>query len=334
MRSRYFAALTLSCVTLCSALADETHAVDPASFFAGTTEIAQFRLAQANGPAVEYYISKPRQAGPLILMIQGSGCSPVFSGLGTPARMSHVYSYIDWARMEKYAVMVVNKAFVPKTPPAGQGTATACPDQFNAYFTLENWVRDLRRAFDHAQQLPWVKPGPVLVLGISEGATVAAALAAADGRASDIALIGASGPTQLYDFVLNAYSNSSSDEETSRKLDELEAQRKRIMAAPDSAKDFAWGHPYKRWSSFFRASSTSNLLKSQARIYIVSGMRDVNVPILSTESMASELIAAGRDVTLRRVPYAGHDLMPPGAQVSAPHAEYTRILAWFEQAPR
>lgn len=330
MLSKYAAVCTLACAAV-SAHAHETDAIEVATHSAGTAAFVQYQLPQANGPTVEYFISKTRQPAPLILMIQGSGCVPVFSGLGTPAKMSHMFNYIDWVRTEKYAVMVVNKPYAPATPPAGQGTATACPDQFNQYFTLENWVRDLRRAFDHAQQLPWVKPGPVLVVGISEGGTVATALAAADQRVTNVALLGSSGPSQLYDFVLNAYSGSSSDEETSRKLDELEQQRQRIMAAPDSARDFAWGHPFKRWASFFRASSTGSLLKSHARVYIASGMRDASVPVLSTESMASELVAAGHDVTMRRVPNAGHDLIPAGGNFDALAAEYARILAWFEQ---
>jgi hypothetical protein len=36
-------------------------------------------------------------------------------------------------------------------------------------------------------------------------------------------------------------------------------------------------------------------------------------------------------VTLRRVPDAGHDLLPPGAQYPALEAEYRRIIAWFEE---
>ena len=331
MLSKTVAALALASVMLSAAGANEIHAIEVATHSAGTASFVQYQLPLADGATVEYFISKSRQPAPLVLMIQGSGCIPVFSGLGTPAKKSHMFSYIDWVRTEKYAVMVVNKPYSPPTPPSGQGTALACPDQFNQYFTLDSWVRALRLAFDHAQQLPWVKPGPVLVLGVSEGGTVATALAAADPRISNVAMIGSSGPTQLYDFVLNAYSSSKSDEEISRKLEELEQRRQSIMAAPDSAKDFAWGHPYKRWSSFFRTSSTSNLLKTQARVYIASGMRDVNVPILSTESMASELIAAGHDVTMRRVPNAGHDLIPAAGNYDDLAAEYARILAWFDQ---
>ena len=227
--------------------------------------------------------------------------------------------------------MVVNKPFSPKDRPNGEGVATSCPSQFNEYFTLENWVNDLHLAFDHALNLPWVTSNRTLVLGISEGATVASALTAKDSRVSNVALIGASGPTQLYDFVVAAYKTSSNDEEASRKLAELDATRKRIFASPDSAKNFAWGHTYKRWSSFFRASSTNNLLKSRARVYVASGMQDINVPILSTESMVSELQVSGRDVTLRRVLNAGHNLLPEGAQYSELDAEYQRIMKWFEE---
>jgi pimeloyl-ACP methyl ester carboxylesterase len=299
---------------------------------AGAMEIVQFLLPQPNGTAIEYFISKPNHPAPLVLFIQGSGCIPVFTGLGTPKRASTVFSYITQARDGKYAVMVVNKPFVPKEAPTGvPGTATACPDQFNEYFTLENWVRDLDLAFDHAQRLPWVTSGSALVLGISEGGTVASALAMKDSRVTDVALLGSSGPTQFYDVVVSAYKSSNNDDEVKRQLDELDNTQKRIFTSPDSAKDFAWGHPYKRWSSFFRASSTNNLLKSQARIYVASGMQDVNVPILSTESMVAELLAARRDVTFRRVPNAGHDLLPTGAQYPELESEYKRVVAWFEQ---
>ncbi|HZV67662.1 MAG TPA: prolyl oligopeptidase family serine peptidase [Telluria sp.] len=310
---------------------DEAAKQEIGSFNTGAIEIVQYRLAQQNGPAVEYFISKPKQPSPLVLFIQGSGCAPVFIGLDTANRASTVFSYVTLARQGQYAVMVVNKPFAPKERPNGEGAATSCPDQFNEYFTLENWVRDLRLAFDHAQQLPFVATGRTLVLGLSEGATVASALAAADSRVSHVALLGASGPTQFYDFVVAAYKSSSNDDEAKRKLDELDETRRLIFASPNSSKDFAWGHPYKRWSSFFRASSTNNLLKSQARIYIASGMQDVNVPILSTESMASELLMTGRDVTFRRVPNAGHDLLPAGAQYPELEAEYWRIIAWFEK---
>jgi pimeloyl-ACP methyl ester carboxylesterase len=315
---------------LVTGLACAAEVKDNGGFKIGKTEVVGYTLSEEGAPDVEYFISKPDQPAPLVLFIQGSGCAPVFSGLGTQQRSSNVFGYIDLALQGRYAVMVVNKPFAPKQAPAGDGIV-ACPTEFNEYFTLENWVRDLGRAVDHAAQLPWVRPGSALVLGVSEGATVAAGLAEKEGRVTDVALIGASGPSQYYDFVLGAYAAAGGDDQIKRRLDELEATRLKIAAAPDSAKLLAWGHPYKRWSSFFRMSSTQALLKAQARVYIVGGMRDASVPILSAEAMASELLGAGHDVTMRRIPNAGHNLLPVGAPAGNLWPEYQRIIEWYER---
>ncbi len=324
------ALLALLAAGATGAQADSGKPTDAArSFSIGPREVAGYRLISAGGAPVDYFISKPAQRAALVLYIQGSGCTPVFIGLGTPNRSSTLFSFIPLAVEGKYAVMAVNKPYSSAAQSGNQGAATDCPAEFNAYFSLDNWVRDLRLAIDHAAALPWVDMRQVLVTGTSEGATVAAALAAQEPRITHVALMSGSGATQLYDFVVAAYKAPGSDEEVKRRLMEIEATRKLIAAAPDSATAFAWGHPYRRWSGFFRASSSNNLLKSRARVYIVSGMQDVNVPILSTEVMASELAVAGRDVTMRRIPQAGHSLLLPGAQYSELQAEYDRVMKWF-----
>jgi len=313
---------------LVSALAGAAEVTETGTFTIGTTEVVGYKLSQEGAPDVEYFISRTKEPAPLVVLIQGSGCAPVFSGLDTPRRSSSVFGYADLAQQGKYAVMVVNKPYSPKEAPAGGGII-ACPTEFNEYFTLENWVRDLGRAYDHAAQQPWVRAGSSLVLGVSEGASAAAGLAEKEGRVSDVAIVSGSGPSQYFDFVAGAYAAGGSDADIKARLDELEATREKIAADPDSAKVLAWGHPYKRWSSFFRASSTQSLLKSQARVYIVGGMKDTSVPMLSGEAMAAELLGAGRDVTLRRIPNAGHNLLPAGAAAGNMWPEYQRIVEWY-----
>ena len=295
----------------------------------GASTLVQYRLTRPDGPPVDYFLSQPAEPAPLVLLIQGSGCTPGFTGLGTPQRTSHVFRFIDLAREGKVAVMTVNKPHSPAALPDQQGGATACPDQFNAYFTLETWTRDLRAAFDHAQRQPSVRPGGALALGVSEGATAAAALAAQDSRISHAALLGGDGAGQFYDLVIAAYRDGKTDEERKALLEQAEHQRRQIMAAPDDAKSFAWGHPYKRWASFFRASPLELLKHSRASVYIASGMQDRNVPVLSAELLASELAAAGRDVTMRRIPDAGHGLTGPASAPDALEKEYARILRWY-----
>lgn len=78
-------------------------------------------------------------------------------------------------------------------------------------------------------------------------------------------------------------------------------------------------------------SSSENLAQSKARVYLVSGMRDDNVPILSTEVLYAQLRMQGRDVGFRRVPAAKHGLVPEGGSMAQVQAEYDAIIAWFEQ---
>lgn len=303
---------------------------DAYKFRSGALEFERYVLKSGDGPSIEYFISHPKNPSPLVLYIQGSGCAPVFISSGTDDYASTVFSYVTTAIKGNYAVMIVNKPFAPKVRPEGEGTALSCPKEFNDYFSLKNWAGDLRIALNHAFKLPWVDSKRSLVIGISEGATVASELAATDERITNVALLGGTGPTQLYDFTVAAYKNSSGDVETVQKLAEISAIKDRILASPESSKDFAWGHTYKRWSGFLKASSTRNLLNSRASVYLVSGMQDTSVPILSTESLFNELQMAGHDIYLRRIPNAAHNLLKAGGTYADVASEYDQILTWFD----
>lgn len=76
----------------------------------------------------------------------------------------------------------------------------------------------------------------MLVIGVSEGATAAATLASRDQHISNVALMAGSGPTQFYDLVVNAFRTGGSDAETLQKIGQLELDRQRILASPDSGK--------------------------------------------------------------------------------------------------
>lgn len=316
-------------VTVLMALAGAAQAQEVGRISARGMDIVQYQVPQPDGPSVEYFIAQTKQPAPLVLFIQGSGCTPAFTGLGTPQRSANVFGFLDTMWTGKYAVMTVNKPYSPRELPP-DGTASQCPAAFNDYFDLDNWTRDLALAVSHARKLPWVAPGPMLVIGISEGATAAATLAARGQHVSNVAMLAGSGPTQYYDLVVNAYRTGANDADTLGKIAELEAARQRIMAAPGSGKNMVWGHSYKRWSSFFRASSTLSLLSTNSKVYLLTGMQDGSVPALSTEALAAELSAAGHNVTLRRLPDAGHELKPTNAPPEALWPEYQRILDWFQ----
>lgn len=299
------------------------------SIRSGGLEFGRFSVAQETGPPIDFFISTPKKKRPLVLFIQGSGCRSVFIE-GMPGDYaSTVFSYTTTARTGDYAVMVVNKPFSPKRPPRGGTVASNCPKEFNEHFSLEAWLAQLRLAYKAARMLPFVDTTRTLIIGSSEGATLAAALAAAEPSITHVALLGASGPSQFFDFVASAYARGRSEQDILKELESLEAARARIAASPHSTESFEWGHTNKRWTSFFANSSAQNLRRSNAKTYLVSGMADKNVPMLSTEVLYAELVGAGKVVHIRRIPSADHSLMPPGTGIDALEGEYRAIIDWF-----
>lgn len=301
----------------------------------GQDTFERFELPARTGPPVRYYISRPRARAPLVLYIQGSGCAPAFLETQPGNLASTVFSLTTVAHRGEFAVMIVEKPHAATGFPRGSGLATGCSDLFNAYFSYDSWLDRIQAAYRHALALPWVDPARSLVIGISEGATMAAGLAAREPRVTDVALVGGSGPSQFFDFVAQAY-RSGSDEQIQSALTELDQQLGEIFSDPQSSTKFMWGHPYRRWSSFFRASSAESLRRSTARVYLVSGMADQSVPILSSEVNYAELRAAGRDVVFRRIADADHGLLPASADMADNfprlEGEFSRIIDWFRGA--
>ncbi|MFA9219543.1 MAG: alpha/beta hydrolase family protein [Sphingomonadaceae bacterium] len=292
--------------------------------------ITRLTLGDGNSLPVSYYLSLPAQRAPLVLYIQGSGCTPPFVGLGTAQRYSTIFSWLPLAAQKRYAVMVVDKPYQSDQQQQGQpGSAIGCAGEFNQHFSYGAWLATVKRALRHALTRPEVDASRVLVLGISEGAPVAAGLARDMPEVSDVVLFGANGPSQLYDFAANIHLSGATDEEKLRQLQELDRNVNAIAADPASSSKFVWGHTYLRWSSFFAQSTLENLARSSARVYLASGMRDHNVPILSTEVLYAQLRAQGRDVTFRRIPLAGHNLAPEGRTIVESQPEYDAAMAWF-----
>lgn len=274
------------------------------------------------GRSVTYYISHPRQPAPLLLMIQGSGCGTVLQGTGA-STSSTLFDLLPFAAEGRFAVVAVEKPFAKAG--ATSGIALGCDVAFNEDFTAERWLVALRAALDDARRQQGVDPRRTVILGASEGAVMASVLAGHDRRVTDVIAIGGSGTTQLFDFIAAAYTRCF---DRGRCIADVEKQMAAIRAAPNSPTQFAWGHPYRRWSSFFSIEPGDELVRSPARVYLAFGTADASTPPLSQEVAVAKLLAAGHDVTVRRVPDADHSLIAPGEDLSALDREYRRALDW------
>ncbi|WP_306398040.1 alpha/beta hydrolase family protein [Telluria beijingensis] len=312
-------------------LAHAAPAAGQETFDFGAWSMLRTTLPRGEGPRVSYYLSTPKTKAPLVLFVQGWGCTPPFSGLGTDQRSASIFHWVPLAATGRYAVMAVDKPYQPARQDGSAGDVAACGQAFNDYFSYDTWLATLQQALRHALARPEVDATRVLVIGVSEGGALAAGLARTMPEVGAVALSGASGTTQLYDFAARIHQGGGSDADKQRELAAIDTTVRDILADPSSGTKFAWGHPYRRWSSFFAQSAGDNLLQSKARVYVVSGMKDASTPILSTEVMVAQLRGQGRDVTVRRVPAADHDLVPAGGGYEQVQAEYEAIMAWYER---
>lgn len=326
--------LLLAATLACGAQAATPHVLEE-RFEANALTLSRVSLQDGAGPPVRYFMSRPASRAPLVLFIQGSGCVPSFMMDGAE-RKSTIPYWSTLARRGRYAVMAVDKPYQSDEPQQGPfGSAIGCAGDFNAHFSYETWLATLKSALRHALSRPEVDPRRVLLIGVSEGAPMAASLAGEFPEVTDVALVGATGTTQLFDFAAGIQRSNDSDEKKLERLRELDETFSAVGADPKSTSKFLWGHTYLRWSSFFAQSTIDHLSKSRARVYLASGMQDRAVPILSTEVLYAGLRAQGRDVRFRRVPDAGHGLVKDGLSREeagmADVAEYDAIMAWFER---
>ena len=153
---------------------------------------------------------------------------------------------------------------------------------------------------------------------------MAAALANKYDEIRDVALVGASGENQLFDFISLAHTDGQHD-----RIEDITKMTKEILKDPNSSEKFAWGHTYKRWSSFYNVSVSDFLEGKKKRVYLVSGTNDRSVPIQSTEILYSKLFLQGSDVTFRRIIGAEHSLLKDGDDWSKLDTEYRLIKDWY-----
>lgn len=305
-------------------LTHPSHATDFASLpVFGFTRLT---TSDAYGRTIESYLSDAPDAEPrpLVVSVQGSGCGSVF-GLTDSGR---VYGGLQNVVLgdfgDRVRVLVVEKPGVafgdqPDRPGIGEG----CPEVFLREHTVERWTEALRASIAHAVEQPGVDPGRVLILGHSEGADMAAHVAAADPElVSHIALLAGAGVSQLFDMMLLAGQPRADGEpeadRNARVLEVLETWQ-RIAADPDSTTMMAWGHPYRRWSSFMANSSAASLerIATTTPMFLAQGTADRSSPIESFDAAVARVLVAGGDPVIRRVSGVDHGFAPVDAGASA-----------------
>lgn len=267
---------------------------------------------------ITYYLSKSTEKAPIALMIPGSGGQSIWT-----LKDGHVYgglqNLLRASAKNRVRVLIVEKPGVPFAfQPPQPGTAEGCPEEFLKEHTLDRWAEANEAALRDAWKQSGVDASKALVIGHSEGGIVAAKVAADEPTVTHLASLAGGGPSQLFDL---------------QKMigEEVDSQWKEILKDPDSITKFAYGHPFRRWSSFLKTSTMEQALRSSAKIYIAQGTADKNSYPLSADIFHTNMVASGRNVTYEKIEGADHGFSKPGA--AKPYEGFQRVLEhvldWF-----
>jgi pimeloyl-ACP methyl ester carboxylesterase len=295
-----------------------------------------FETVDGFGRTVTFYLSdiSGQRRLPIAAFVQGSGCHSVFR-LGGDGRIrvgyQNILQYVSGQRVRVLAVEKPGVRFLddPKQP----GVAHGCSQTFLEEHTLDRWAEAVNACLSAARTLANTSRRKLLIIGHSEGGQIAARVAATNPKVSHVALLSSTGPTQLYDFVARAGSQSKKKRTTanySRSLNEVREIFEAIQSDPDSTSKFAWGHPYRRWSSFLSSSTIDEILRTRARIFMAHGVRDRSVPIAAFDMLVAALIRERRDIVVQRIEGAAHSFSKSRRASPRIMTEiFSDILEWF-----
>ncbi len=280
-----------------------------------------------DGKPITFYLSTqqaPSHPVPLIVWVQGTGCSSQFVSDGK--RMSRGMQGILYSLARGRArVLAVEKPGVEFLDyPPDDSDARACRPEYLAEYTLDRWATTIADAIQSAQKLPGVDSSKTLVIGVSEGGIVAMRVSNVSPRVTHAASLSGGGPVYL--FTLAEFMRSKG-------LDvgkEVYACWSDILKDPDSATKFCWGQTYRMWFSFMKTSVIAEALKSHAFLYFVHGTADTQQSIAGFDVLRAALAARQREAVFERIEGADHALDLPNQKVpEGLEVTFARIEDWF-----
>lgn len=298
----------------------------------------QFEILRSDGSKQAAFLADKslEKKLPLMIFVDGSGAHSQFF-YENGKRGYGLYGALANRAADQYHVATPEKRGVKFGEMGSVGAAENASKEYAAHATLEDRVAEIRLLIDELIKQPAVDKRKVLVFGQSEGADVAAAVAAEDPRVTHLAFLAGGGPTQLFDLIVLRRKEMTKEGATPEAIEdsvrELEKDYREMFADPDNEEKLFMGHAYKRWTSFCSRPPIDSLVRTKAKIFAGHGSEDKAVPIEAFDLLVVDLIRAGKkDVTVRRYPGRDHGLAPPGTNSnSAPLKDiFDEILKWAE----
>lgn len=170
---------------------------------------------------------------------------------------------------------------------------------------------------------------PVIVMGGSEGGTIACEVARMRPRVTQLVLLGSGGGwTQAREFRHFVEEDGSYLDVAN--IAELEDRFERIRNDPHSA-DRQWaGHSHRYWSSFLWHHPLRSLLELEIPILLLHGAEDRSVPVMSARAIAEAFSSRGKsNLTYREYDDMDHSFRDSRGRSMFPLLEID-MVRWFQ----
>lgn len=192
--------------------------------------------------------------------------------------------------MEQYADIIAQGFVVVLLQPRGVKTPKDIDLQiFRQYETRQRRVAD--QAAVLSAYLDAAAPAPVLLVGSSQGGTVAAELATQDPRVTHLLMMASGGGwTQAQEMTYFLEHGQHIPDVAN--ADELNAKFDQIRGDPDG--DTLWyGHPFRMWSSYLWFRAADGLTALTIPMLLAQGTADRATPVDSARALRDEFDRLG-----------------------------------------
>ena len=270
---------------------------------------------------------------PVLVIVPGSACMPAFMLIERANGSGYVSSALppgeeDLARMGVHLAILERRNIRSFEHVYSEEESSSlpslkrheCTDEYGGV-SLPQRKMDVLRQVEYLRAQQWV--GPILLVGISEGSDVAAAVAAEPSPGiQSLLLVAGAGMSQFFDTI-----HQSRQEGDNNGVQAAFVNLEAFISGdpPDSYQ----GLPAVRWTSFaIERTNLDSLMASDVPIFVVHGENDESVPIASVDSLVVEVMRkqVKRSIYYLVVKRAGHNLHE--ALSDPAHTIYPRYVAW------
>ncbi len=286
-----------------------------------------WQVTRADAPDLDVYVERDDEPRPVVVLLQGSGCTPLFFTF--PMGMGSSLIFLSQLRERDHPVHYVTvekrgvESFGPR-PEGDPGTAEGCSEEYLEGLAKPLRVQDVVDAIEALSDEPWAEQ--ILVAGHSEGVAIASGVAAQlDDQLTAVGLFSSAGPSQLADFAM--YSHRTGDaSEVSETFDDI----LQLTTEPDELDSWG-GHPVERWTSFaVDTTPLEDLRDTSVPVFVTHGTEDRASAIESADVFVVELLRTDsqRPLSYLRLHDVDHGLQIRDTEISRMDDVFDHFLDW------